>query len=83
MTATTVDLRYKTHEILRSLEHFESVLITRRGKPVGTIVPFSDPATASRKRSVREHSFFGCDAAASESVEDELDRLRGGRYDAV
>ena len=82
MTATTVDLRYRTHDILQSLERFESVLITRRGKPVGTIVPF---AAAERKEGtdIRKNAFFGCDASADETVEEEMARLRGGRFDAL
>lgn len=82
MTATTVDLRYRTHDILRSLEHFESILITRRGKPVGTIVPF---AATERKgeADLRKNPFFGCDASSGETVEEEMARLRGGRFDAL
>ena len=82
MTATTVDLRYRTHDILRSLDHFESILITRRGKPVGTIVPFSR-ADQEKKADIRKHPFFGCDAASAETVEEEMARLRGGRFDAL
>ena len=82
MTATTVDLRYRTHDILRSLDHFESILITRRGKPVGTIIPFAQ-ATQEKKTDIRKHPFFGCDASAAETVEAEMARLRGGRFDAL
>ena len=80
MTATTVDLRYRTHDVLRSLERFETVLITRRGKPIGTIVPWRDSTVSA---SSKEHPFFGCETDNAESVEDEMERLRGGRFDAL
>ena len=83
MTATTVDLRYRTHDILKSLERRESILITLRGKPIGTIVPYSPPGGESAPADMRKHPFFGCDAQAQTSVEEEMAMLRGGRFDAL
>lgn len=82
MTATTVDLRYRTHDVLHSLDRFEPVLITRRGKPIGTIVPWNKPAESMRSKSCL-HPFFGCESGAVDSVEREMDVLRGGRIDAL
>lgn len=78
MNATTLDLRYKTHDVLRSLDRGESVIITFRGKPKGIIEPYCGEKT--EKVSVTDHPFFGMCANADESVEDTMSCLRGGRY---
>ena len=44
----------KTHlaEILRAVEHGETITITRHGKPVAHMVPAGSPARANRKKAV-------------------------------
>jgi len=77
MNASTVDLRYKTRDVLRSLDRGESVVITFRGKTRGIIYP--------PKRELREemrivkHPYFGSARGKAETVEDVMDVLRGGR----
>jgi len=81
MTATTVDLRYRTHEVLRSLDRGESVVITFRGKARGIISPMAEGGPAwTRALRVTEHAFFGSARDAGDDVGAVMDRLRGGRF---
>lgn len=75
MKASIVDLRYRMNDILRALERNEDVSILSRGHLKGVI----KPARGNVRLKVCKHPFFNM-LEASESVEDEIDRLRGGRY---
>jgi len=77
MKASIVDLRYKTAEVLKALERNESVTVLYHGKVKGVIKPVSDATGLS----VSEHPFFGMNVNATDSVRDELDRLRKPRHD--
>ena len=77
MNASILDLRYKTSDILAALDNRESVTILYHGKPRGTIIPLEN-VTAGR---VCEHEFFNMYAGEAETVDEVMDRLRGGRYD--
>lgn len=80
MNATTVDLRYRTHDVLRSLDRGEVVVITFRGKTKGIICPPQQaPAFHSAPPKVVEHPFFASALADVEPVTSVMDRLRGGR----
>ena len=79
MNATTLDLRYRTREVLGSLDRGESVIITFRGKPRGVIAPYRETVTKKGKSSIMDHPFVGMWAQAETTVEDEMNRLRGGR----
>ncbi len=75
MQATIVDLRYRMNEVLKALDRNEDVEILCRGKKRGVL-------KAHRQRTqqtVAEHPFFGM-RYAEESVDAEMDALRGGRY---
>jgi antitoxin (DNA-binding transcriptional repressor) of toxin-antitoxin stability system len=80
MNASVLDLRYKTNDILAVLDKRERVTILYHGKPKGTIIPLDDAdATAGR---VCEHEFFNMYATSEEeSVDEVMERLRGGRND--
>jgi antitoxin (DNA-binding transcriptional repressor) of toxin-antitoxin stability system len=78
MNASIIDLRYKTSEILSALEKRERVTILYHGKAKGTIIPLEE-GTKSGK--VCEHEFFGMYAAVTETVDEVMARLRGGRHD--
>ena len=75
MKASIVDLRYRMNEVLRALERQEDVCIVSRGKLKGVI----KPANGRPRIKVREHPFFNM-LKRSETVERQMDRLRGGRY---
>lgn len=77
MNASILDLRYKTSDILAALDKRETVTILYHGKPKGTIIPLAD-ATAGM---VCEHDFFNMYGAESETVDEVMYRLRGGRHD--
>jgi hypothetical protein len=79
MKASIVDLRYKMKEILRALENNETVSILYHGKVKGTIVP-----NISRSgKPVTKHPFFSMNSEHEKTVLEELDELRGNRYDAL
>ncbi len=76
MNASIVDLRYKMSEVLSALERRETVSILYHGKIKGTIIP----ADADSGRLVVDHPFFGMLATDTNSVEQVMDTLRGGRF---
>ena len=79
MNATTLDLRYRTREVLSSLDRGESVVITFRGKPRGVLAPYRETTVAKDAPSIMDHPFIGMWAMSGTSVDDEMNRLRGGR----
>ena len=80
MNATTLDLRYRTREVLSSLDRGESVVITFRGKPRGVIAPYRETTVAKDEPSIMDHPFIGMWAQSETTVEDTMNRLRGGHY---
>jgi antitoxin (DNA-binding transcriptional repressor) of toxin-antitoxin stability system len=75
MKASIVDLRYHMNEVLRALERREDVCIVSRGKLKGVI----KPADGKPRMKVRDHPFFNMQKR-SETVERQMENLRGGRY---
>lgn len=76
MEASVVDLRYKTKEVLRALDRNEEVRILYRGKTKGRIIP---DRGGNEKVKAESHVFFGS-SKVEESVEEVMERLRGGRH---
>ena len=76
MEINAIDLRSKMRDIVSALERNESVTLFYRGVKKGVIQPHRDAAV----RKVEEHRFFGAGAASEDSVDEEMDRLRGKRY---
>ena len=81
MNATTLDLRYKTREIMNSLNRGESVVITFRGKPKGIIEPYREGVKGSGGATIMNHPFIGMWADDDTPVEEVMRRLRKGRCD--
>jgi hypothetical protein len=75
MQASVVDLRYKMNDVLKALERNEDVEIMYRGKRKGVIR--ADARTSAAK--VMKHPFFNM-RPSGQTVEAELQALRGGRY---
>jgi antitoxin (DNA-binding transcriptional repressor) of toxin-antitoxin stability system len=75
MKASIVDLRYRMSDVLRALERNEEVHIVSRGKLKGVI----KPVNGKPRMKVEDHPFFGM-LKTSETVDQQMDRLRGGRY---
>jgi len=78
MKATVVDLRYNMKKVLKALEQRENVTILYHGKVKGTIIP----AKINSSAKVEEHLFFGMNRDDSGSVTEQMEKLRGPRFDA-
>lgn len=76
MKATVVDLRYKMNEILKALDRREKVTLLYHGKVKGEIIP----AGEKQYESVVMHPFFNMAAEKNESVDRQMDTLRGARF---
>jgi antitoxin (DNA-binding transcriptional repressor) of toxin-antitoxin stability system len=85
MKATVLDLRRRMKDVLNSLKRNEPVTLLRRGKVVGTIHP-PEAAPAPRSDQIASaHAAFGMwkDRPDLEDVEAAVERLRGGRFNAL
>jgi hypothetical protein len=63
------------NDVLKALDRNEDVDILYRGKTKGVLAAKVDRTTAK----VEEHPFFNM-RGSRDSVETDMDRLRGGRY---
>lgn len=79
MKASIVDLRYKMRDILKALDRNEKVTILYHGKIKGIIKPFIGAASSR----IREHPFFGMYKNEHQSVEKEMEKIRGSRTDDI
>lgn len=80
MKASIIDLRYKMNDVLKALDRNEQVTVLYRGKVKGFLIPSGNKSSMKMK----DHPFFGMSSSASElSVHDEMDALRGSRYDDI
>jgi hypothetical protein len=79
MKVSVVDLRYKMNEVIRALGKREKVTILHRGKVKGIILP----AGTDISNKVEDHPFFDMVGKEEKSVTEQMQKLRGFRYDAV
>jgi len=79
MRASIVDLRYKMKDVLHALERNENVQILFHGKLKGTIIPL---IKKSHKK-IEDDPFFGMCRKEKRRVEEKMEELRGGRYNAI
>jgi antitoxin (DNA-binding transcriptional repressor) of toxin-antitoxin stability system len=79
MKASVVDLRYKMNEVLKALDRREKVILSYHGRVKGTIVPVE----SDQMRSVVEHPFFNMAGDQSKTVRQQMDALRGPRFNDV
>ncbi|HRU06914.1 MAG TPA: type II toxin-antitoxin system Phd/YefM family antitoxin [Candidatus Brocadiia bacterium] len=77
MKASVLDLRYRMREVLAALERRERVSLQHRGKLKGTIIP----ANAASDVHVTDHPLFGITKDETETVGQQMERLRKRRYD--
>jgi hypothetical protein len=75
MKASILDLRYRMNDVLKALDRNEKVSILYHGRLKGVI----SPAAAPLNKKVAEHPFFNLQKEGK-PVEQEMERLRGGRY---
>ena len=79
MKATVLDLRYRMKEVLKALDKREKVAISYHGKIKGTIVP----ACADAAMKVKDHPFFKMAEEETKSAAQQMDELRGSRFDDI
>ena len=79
MEASIIELRYKMKDVLRALDRKEEVTVLYRGKVKGTIKPVQPSAEVD----ARKHPFFGSASESEESISEEMEKLRGGRFGAL
>lgn len=80
MKASVVDLRYKMNDVLKALDRNEEVTVLYRGKVKGILIP----SGKKLHMKITDHPFFGMSADVGEkSVQDEIDDLRGPRYNDI
>ncbi len=75
MKATVVDLRYRMSDVLKALDRNEDVEVLYHGKTKGTIVAAANPSSGK----IAQHPFFNM-LHGKNSVEEEMQQLRGGRH---
>ena len=66
-TITFTDFRKKASSFLTDVEHGETIVLLRRGKPIAEVIPFSDRArqTPSWKRPVIPLQIQGSDLSSA------------------
>jgi len=77
MKATAKDLRFKSKELLDTVNRGEEVVITFRGKPCARLVPYQETT-----RQVEKNKLFGIwqDHDPSRDVDEYVRSLRKGRF---
>jgi antitoxin (DNA-binding transcriptional repressor) of toxin-antitoxin stability system len=79
MKATILDLRYRMKDVLKALDKREKVTISYHGKIKGTIVP----AGGDKAIKVKDHPFFNMAEEETRPVAQQMDELRGSRFDDI
>ena len=79
MKASVVDLRYKMNEVLKALDRRERVTLLYHGKVKGTVIPVG----SGRLTSVAEHPFFNMTGKVSGTVNQQMEALRGSRFNDI
>ncbi len=79
MKATIVDLRYKMNEVLKALDRREKVTILYHGKVKGTIMPTG----VKKSMNVQDHLFFKMAEKDKKSVTQQMEKLRGSRFNDI
>ena len=79
MKATVLDLRYKMKEVLKALDRREKITLLYHGKIKGMIVP----SGGDNKLAVEDHPFFNMAQKEAKSVKEQMDELRGSRFNDI
>lgn len=77
--ASIVDLRYHMNDVIKALDRNEAVDVLYHNKKIGVIHPIKNEF----KGKVKDHPFYGMAINDESSVEEAMQRLRGGRYDDI
>ncbi len=83
MKATVLDLRRRMSDVMRAIDHNESVTILYRGKEKAVLSPIN--IQRSSPRSIADHPAFGMwsDRKDIEDVHEYIRRLRRGRVNVI
>lgn len=83
MKATVLDLRRRMSDVMKALDHNESVTILYRGKEKAVLSPVN--TLNHSPRSLKDHPAFGMwsDRKDIEDVHDYIRRLRRGRVHVI
>lgn len=83
MKATILDFRRRMSDIIRAIEHNETVIVFYRGKEKAVLSPIN--GRKGTGRSIADHPAFGMwsDRQDIEDVHGHIRNLRRGRVDAV
>lgn len=77
MKVSLIDLRRNPGRILAAVEKRETVILSRRGKPIARIAPLK----GERSRNLQAHEAFGMWKDREDiNVEDVVRNLRKGRF---
>jgi prevent-host-death family protein len=77
MNASMIDLRRRPKRILEAVENRETVILSRRGKPIAQIAPLEDRPSGK----VQDHPAFGLWEDRYEILVDaHVRNLRKGRF---
>ncbi len=79
MRASIVELRYQMKDILKALDRNEVVTIIYRGQEKGQIIPMQ----VNDQTAIQDHPFFGMHKDKGLTVDEEMQQLRGTRYDDI
>jgi len=79
MKASVLDLRKKMSLIIKALDRNENVTILYHGKEKAVIVPMK----SEKNLKVENHPFFGMSVKSDNTVLEEMENLRGGRFNAL
>jgi hypothetical protein len=79
MKATVVDLKYKMKNVLEALKKRETITLLYHGKVKGFIIP----ADGQKIVKVVNHPFFKMAGKKAKSVQQQMNELRGSRFNAL
>ena len=79
MKATVLDLRYKMKEVLKALDRREKVTLLYHGKIKGMIIP----SGKGTELAVEDHPFFNMAQKEAKSIKEQMDELRGSRFNDI
>ncbi|MDP0501899.1 MAG: type II toxin-antitoxin system prevent-host-death family antitoxin [Verrucomicrobiota bacterium JB022] len=77
MEANLMDLRRHPGKILDALKRRERVILSKRGEPVGEIIPID---SAKQEVEVTEHPAFGMWKDQEQPVEEVVRKMRKSRF---
>ncbi len=76
MKASVIDLRNKMSKIIKALDRNEKVILMYHGKEKAEIIPIRSEVNLK----IKEHPFFGMNRGSDKKVEEQMNDLRGGRF---